>query len=59
MTVPLDRPRVVSKQGSTPYGGQFTVTLPFSFTGGTVTLDSVGVVLTNSIGSSPEMSTPY
>jgi hypothetical protein len=45
--------------GSTPYGGQFTLTLPFSFVGGSVAVDSVGVVLTNSMGASQEVAAQY
>jgi large repetitive protein len=44
---------------SNAYGGQFTLTLPFSITNGTVSLDSVSVVLTNSAGASAETSAPY
>jgi hypothetical protein len=44
---------------SNPYGGQFTLTLPFSISGGTVSLDSVAVVLTNQVGASQEASAQY
>ena len=40
--------------GSAPYGGLFTVTTPFSFVGATPAIESLGVVLENSTGSSPE-----
>jgi hypothetical protein len=45
--------------GSAAFGGQFTLTIPFSFVGNTVQLDSVTVVLTNSVGASQEMAAPY
>jgi large repetitive protein len=44
--------------GSTPYGGQFTLTLPFTFNG-SVPLDSVSVILTNTVGASTEVAAPY
>jgi large repetitive protein len=44
---------------SSAYGGQFTLTLPFSVVGGTAPLNSVSVVLTNSVGSSTASSTSY
>ena len=44
---------------SSAYGGQFTLTLPFSVEGGTAPLGSVSVVLTNSVGSSPASSAAY
>jgi hypothetical protein len=60
-TVPLNDPAKAWFQsaGSTAYGGQFTLTLPFSIVGGTVPLDSVAVTLTNSAGSSQEVAAPY
>jgi hypothetical protein len=45
--------------GSAAYGGQFTLTLPFSIVGGTNVLDSVTVILTNGAGSSAEASAQY
>jgi hypothetical protein len=45
--------------GSAAYGGQFTLTLPFSIVGGTNVLDSVTVVLTNGVGSSAEAGAAY
>jgi hypothetical protein len=48
-----------SNAGSNAYGGQFTLTLPFTVTGGPAALDSVVVVLTNQMGASQEASTPY
>jgi hypothetical protein len=45
--------------GSNAYGGQFTLTLPFAVSGGTVTLDSVAVVLTNQVGASQAGTAPY
>jgi large repetitive protein len=48
--------------GSAPsasYGGQFTLTLPFSFVGTAGGLDSVSVVLTNGAGASQESSGAY
>ena len=45
--------------GSAAYGGQFTLTLPFSIAGGTNVLDSVTVILTNGTGSSAEASAQY
>ncbi|HUB34355.1 MAG TPA: putative Ig domain-containing protein, partial [Bryobacteraceae bacterium] len=44
---------------SSAYGGQFTLTLPFSVTGGTAPLSSVSVVLTNTVGSSQPSSASY
>jgi len=35
------------------YGGQFTLTLPFTVTGGTNVVGSVTVILSNSVGDSP------
>jgi hypothetical protein len=43
---------------SSTYGGQFTLTLPFSVTGSNI-LDSVSIILTNTIGNSQETSAPY
>jgi hypothetical protein len=45
--------------GSNPYGGQFTLTLPFTVSGGTASLDSVTVVLANQVGASQEASAQY
>jgi hypothetical protein len=45
--------------GSAQYGGQFTVNLPFTIVGPSLTLDSVVVILTNGVGSSAEVSAPY
>ncbi len=45
--------------GSAQYGGLFTVTTPFSFIGGPSAIESVGVVLGNSAGSSQEASGQY
>ncbi len=47
-----------SSQSST-YGGQFTLTLPFSVVGGPAPLNSLSVVLTNSIGTSQTSSAAY
>uniref|UniRef100_Q01RC5 Ig family protein n=1 Tax=Solibacter usitatus (strain Ellin6076) TaxID=234267 RepID=Q01RC5_SOLUE len=44
--------------GSKTFGGQFGLTLPFTFTG-SVSLSSVSVVLTNSAGDSAAMSANY
>ncbi len=44
---------------SSAYGGQFTLTLPFSVVGGTAPLDSVSVALTNSVGSSTASPASY
>jgi hypothetical protein len=45
--------------GSNAYGGQFTLTLPFTVSGGTAALNSVAVVLTNQVGASQEASGQY
>jgi len=45
--------------GSAAYGGQFTLTLPFTVQGGMAALDSVAVVLANSVGASAEVSGVY
>ena len=46
--------------GSEAYGGQFTLTLPFTINGGgTAVLDLVTVILTNGIGNSGESSASY
>ena len=45
--------------GSAQYGGLFTLTTPFSFVGGPSAIESVGVVLANSAGSSQEASGKY
>jgi hypothetical protein len=44
---------------SAAYGGQFTLTIPFTVTGGTNALSSVAVVLGNGAGASPESSAQY
>jgi hypothetical protein len=44
---------------SAQYGGQFTLTLPFTFVSSMGGLDSVSVALTNSVGNSPESSASY
>ena len=38
--------------GSTPYGGQFTLTLPFNVNGASNVVGSVSVVLSNTVGDS-------
>jgi hypothetical protein len=60
VTVPLtDAAKTwFASTGSNAYGGQFTLTLPFTING-TVSLDSVAVVLTNSAGTSQQVSAPY
>jgi hypothetical protein len=60
-TIPLSDPAKswFQSAGSTAYGGQFTLTLPFSIVGGAVPLDSVTVTLTNSAGASQEVAAPY
>jgi hypothetical protein len=45
--------------GSTQFGGQFTVTLPFSFVGGPSAIEAVTVILSNNVGASQEVSGPY
>jgi hypothetical protein len=45
--------------GSTQFGGQFTLTLPFSFVGGPSAIEAVAVILANNMGSSQEISGPY
>ncbi|HJT88877.1 MAG TPA: Ig domain-containing protein, partial [Bryobacteraceae bacterium] len=44
---------------SAAYGGQFTLTLPFTIQGAANALDSVSVVLNNSAGASQASSAPY
>jgi hypothetical protein len=44
---------------SAAYGGQFTLTLPFTITGSSAALGSVSVVLSNSAGDSPASSAQY
>ena len=44
---------------SMQFGGQFTVTLPFSFVGGPSAIEAVSVILANALGSSQEVSGPY
>jgi hypothetical protein len=48
-----------SSGAATPFGGQFTLTLPFTFVGGTGGLDSVAVTLSNGAGNSQESSARY
>jgi hypothetical protein len=48
-----------SSGGSAAYGGQFTLTLPFSIVGGANGLDSVTMVLTNGVGTSAEAGAAY
>jgi hypothetical protein len=61
VTIPLNDAAGVWFQsaGSLSYGGQFTLTLPFTVSGGTAAVDSVAVTLTNSIGASQGLSAPY
>jgi hypothetical protein len=61
VTVPLTEAARAWFQGpgSMQYGGQFTLTLPFSIVGSGVSLQSVAVILTNSLGPSAEVSAPY
>jgi hypothetical protein len=61
VTVPLTDPAKgwFQGSGSAQYGGQFTITLPFTFVGGASSIESVGVTLTNSVGPSQETSGPY
>ena len=40
---------------SAPYGGQFTLTMPFSVNGGSSVVSGVSVVLSNSVGDSSPM----
>ncbi|HEY1340976.1 MAG TPA: hypothetical protein VGF59_25870, partial [Bryobacteraceae bacterium] len=60
-TIPLDQVSRAWFQApdSAAYGGQFTLTLPFTFQGGSVTLDSVSVVLSSGAGDSAESTAPY
>ncbi|HMC62991.1 MAG TPA: Ig domain-containing protein, partial [Candidatus Solibacter sp.] len=44
---------------STPFGSQFTLVLPFTIQGNAAGIDSVGVSLVNSQGSSPAVSSKY
>ena len=44
---------------SSAYGGQFTLTIPFTFSGVTGSLDSVSIILTNGVGNSQEVSAAY
>jgi hypothetical protein len=48
-----------SSGGSAAYGGQFTLTLPFSIVGGANVVDAVTVILNNSAGASAESSAQY
>jgi hypothetical protein len=61
VNVPLSDPAKAWFQGngSAQYGGQFSITLPFTFVGGPSAIESVGVVLSNNVGVSPEVSGPY
>ena len=61
VTVPLTEAARAWFQGagSMQYGGQFTLNLPFSIVGTGVSLESVVVILTNSVGPSAEVSAPY
>ena len=57
VTIPLTEPAKswFASGNSSTYGGQFTLTLPFSIVGGgTGVADSVTVILTNSVGDSTE-----
>jgi hypothetical protein len=45
--------------GSAQYGGQFTLTLPFTFGSSPASIESVTVILANGVGSSAEASSPY
>ena len=53
ITVPLTAAANAWFQGSSaaPFGGQFSLTLPFTFTG-SVSLSSVSAVLSNTVGDS-------
>jgi len=44
---------------SAAYGSNFSLTIPFTFSGSTVPLTSVSVVLTNAVGSSTSASATY
>jgi hypothetical protein len=44
---------------STPYGSQFSLTMPFTFSSSTAPLTSVSVQLTNAQGNSTTVSAPY
>src|SRR5262249_43258369 len=61
LTVPLtDAARGwFSSGGSATYGGQFTLTLPFSIVGGGSVVETVTVILTNASGASAEASAQY
>ena len=60
ITVPLTAAANAWFQGSSsaPFGGQFSLTLPFTFTG-SVSLSSVSAVLSNSVGDSAAASADY
>jgi hypothetical protein len=47
-----------ASSNATAYGGQFSLTLPFSFSG-SVSLSSVSVILSSSAGNSPAASANY
>jgi hypothetical protein len=47
------------KTESSPYGGQFVLTLPFSFQGSSDVLDAVAVSLANTSGASAELRGTY
>jgi hypothetical protein len=60
ITVPLTTAANAWFQGSSsaPFGGQFSLTLPFTFTG-SVSLSSVSVVMSNSVGDSTAAAANY
>ena len=61
LTVPLgDAGRSwFQNAASAAFGGQFSLTMPFTITGGAPALDSVSVVLSNGVGDSKETSGSY
>jgi hypothetical protein len=60
LTVPLTSGAAAwfASSNATAYGGQFSLTLPFSFSG-SVSLSSVSVILSSSAGNSPAASANY
>jgi hypothetical protein len=60
LTVPLSSAASTwfASSGAAPYGGQFSLTLPFTFTGN-VSVSSVSVTLSSSAGSSAAASASY
>jgi hypothetical protein len=60
LTIPLTSAATAwfASSSAAAYGGQFNLTLPFSFSG-SVSLSSVSVILSSSAGNSPAASANY